>query len=98
MRNEQELIELELELDTITAFIIEHGNEKEFKTKDFDFACNVGDAIAWVLGVITTERFKSDAYIDFAKLKAIVSNIETRTGLKLAPADEAPREKTSSEE
>lgn len=83
MRSEQELRQLVTELDKLTEFISAHGNEKEFNTKDFNFACNVSDVISWVLEEITTERFTSDNYIDVVKLKAVVSKIELRTGQKL---------------
>ncbi|MBA7495858.1 hypothetical protein ES702_06454 [subsurface metagenome] len=84
MRSEAEIKRLGMELSHLTGFIGELGDNKEFKNKSFDFACNVHDAISWVLGEITTEHFVGDGYIDIAKLKTIASNIEARTGQSLA--------------
>jgi len=83
MRTIQELKAVEQELSKLTGFIAGLGNKKEFNNKDFDFACNVQDTIMWVLMEIETEHFRSDAYLDVAKLRKIAKNIELRTGKKL---------------
>lgn len=83
MRTEQELKELEQKLSKLTGFIAGHGNDREFKNKDFDFACNVSDTISWVLGETTTENFTSEAFINLDKLQKIAYRIEIRTGKML---------------
>lgn len=72
--------ELKEELEKITGFIGEYGTEEENKDNEFLFACNICDGLSWVLGEISTEGFKSDAYLDLAKLKIMVTEIEQRTG------------------
>ncbi len=83
VRSEMELRELEIKLGKVTAFICEFGSDDECQNKDFDFACNVHDAICWVLGEIPTEDFRSDCYLNVAKLQTIVKKIEDRTEQKL---------------
>ena len=72
--------ELKEELERITGFIGEYGTEEENKEHEFSFACNICDGLDWILGEISTEGFKSDAYLDLAKLKIMVTEIEQRTG------------------
>ena len=51
--------------------------------EDWTYACNVADALAWVLGRIKkTERFLSDAYLNLDKLMRIVRRIEKETKVK----------------
>ena len=70
--------ELNEELEKIVFFISEHGTKTETKDDDFIYACNVSDALSWVLGEESTERFRSDAYLNLAKLKRMVTEIEQR--------------------
>ena len=70
--------ELKEELDKITGFIGEYGIAQERDT-DYTYACNISDGLSWVLGEISTKRFRSDAYLDLAKLKRMVTEIEQRT-------------------
>ncbi|MBA7585904.1 hypothetical protein ES708_27896 [subsurface metagenome] len=83
MRSEQVIKELAEELEKLTGFIGEHGMPKEHMSKDFDFACTVCDALAWVLGEISTKHFTGDAYLNLFRLKHIARAIEIKTGKKL---------------
>lgn len=83
MRTESELTELSETLSRLTGFIAGNGNDREFKNKDFDFACNVTDTISWVLMETTTEIFISDAFINLDKLQKVAYRIEIRTGKSL---------------
>ena len=81
MQNETEIQELKQELETLTRFISANGTDEE---RDIiNYACNITDAMMWVLEETTTEHFKSDAYLDLFKLRAIAENIEHRTGENL---------------
>lgn len=80
MRSERELKEVEAKLNKLTGFIAEFGQNDEVATRSLGFAYDVNNTIKWVLGEITTEQFTSDAYLDVAMLRAIVANIELRTG------------------
>ena len=81
MRSEKEVRKLKEELERITGFIGEFGTDKEFEA--VTYACDVSDALSWVLGEITTEQFLSDSYLNMEKLKRIIREIEKRTGKKL---------------
>ncbi len=83
MKSEQEIKELAEELSKLTGFIADFGTEEEFQTDDHKFCCNVYDALYWVLGEISTKRFRSDVYLNLADLKEIARGIEARTGKKL---------------
>ncbi len=82
MRTENEIQEIKQELETLTGFIADFGTEQEFKHKCVGYSCNVVDALCWVLSEIGTEGYKSDNYLDLAKLHAIVRKVEQRTGKK----------------
>ena len=81
MRSEEEVRKLKEELERITSFISEFGTDEEFE--GIEFACDVIDALSWVLGEITTEQFLSDSYLNIEKVKRIIREIEKRTGKKL---------------
>lgn len=81
MRTEKEIREFKDELDKIVGFIADNGNDDEVKTKEHGFACDVLDALSWVLEDETTEHFKSIDYLDYDKLLEIIKGIEKRTGL-----------------
>ena len=49
--------------------------------EDWTYACNVADALDWVLGREKTERFL-DAYLNLDKLMRIVRRIEKETKVK----------------
>jgi hypothetical protein len=83
MRSEQEIKELVKELSRLTGFIGEFGTEEEFQSDDLKFCNNAFDTLYWILGEISTERFRSDAYLNLAELKEVAREIETRTGRKL---------------
>lgn len=83
IRNKKEIKELEEELSKITGFISDYGIDGEFNDKDFSYSCNITDALSWVLEEISTEHFRSNAYLDIDNLKKIVEKIEKRTGVKL---------------
>ncbi len=78
MQNETEIQELKQELETLTSFISANGTDEERNI--INYACNTTDALLWILEEITTEHFKSDAYLDLFKIRAIAENIEYRTG------------------
>ena len=80
MRSEEEVRKLKEELEKITGFISEFGTDEELE--NIVFACDVVDALSWVLGEITTEQFLSDSYLNMEKLKRITREIEKRTGKK----------------
>ena len=82
MKSEQEIRELVEELSKLTGFIGEFGTEEELQSDDFKYCCNVSDALGWVLGKISTEGVRSDAYLNLADLKEIARGIEARTGKK----------------
>jgi len=82
MRTENEIQELKQELETLTGFIADTGTEQEFGDKSVSYSSDVTDALNWVLEEIGTEDFRSDSYLDLAKLHAIASKIEKRTGKK----------------
>ena len=83
MRNQQKIREIMEKLEKLTGFIAEFGSLKELYNKDVQFSCNASDALSWVLGEITSERFISDAYVNFTHLREIDLMIERRTGKKL---------------
>ena len=51
--------------------------------KDYIYACNVGDALSYVLGEISIESFRSDSYLNIDNLKEIINELERRSGEKL---------------
>jgi len=77
-RTTKNIKELKEELEKITEFISDYGTDKETKDNAFLFACNICDGLSWVLGEISTKRFRSDAYLDLAKLKRMITEIEQR--------------------
>lgn len=83
MRNQQEIRELKEKLEKLTGFIGEFGTRKELYNKDVQFSCNASDAFSWILGEITSERFISDAYVNFKHLEEIAFMVERRIGKKL---------------
>lgn len=83
MRSQQEIRELKEKLAKLTGFIGEFGTLKELYNLDVQFSCNASDAFSRVLGEITSERFISDAYVNFTHLEEIALMIERRTGKKL---------------
>ena len=82
MRNKNEIQELQQELEILTCFIYEYGTEQEFKDECNIYSSNVIDALVWVMEEEETERFRSDNYLNLAKLHAIAKKIEQRTGKK----------------
>ncbi len=83
MRSEQEIKKLVEELSRLTGFIGEFGTEEESQGDDVKFCCNVSDALYWVSGEISTERFRSDAYLNLVELRKVAREVEARTGKKL---------------
>ncbi len=83
MRSKQELQQLKQELDRLTGFIADFGTQEEFESDGVTFGNDLSDAIAWVLGEISTEDLRSDAYLNMAGLEVIARKIEQRTGKKL---------------
>jgi hypothetical protein len=82
MRTENEIQELKQELEILTGFLVDSGTEQEFEDKCVCYSNDVADALDWVLEEIGTENFRSDSYLELAKLHAIASKIEQRTGKK----------------
>jgi hypothetical protein len=83
MRGEREIAELKDKLEKMTGFIADYGSEEEFNNKDVSYACDVIDALDWVLGLISTEHFLSDSYLNLAGLQKLVKEVEKRAGKKL---------------
>jgi hypothetical protein len=83
IRNEKELRELKEELSKLTGFIADFGTDKEFQSSEMTFANDVVDALSWVLNEISTENFRSEAYLSITALKEVANGIERRTGKKL---------------
>jgi hypothetical protein len=83
MQSEQEIRELSEELSKLTGFIYENGSPEQISSRYLSFSCDVCDALAWVLGEITTDDFKSHTHLDLASLKNIAAYIETTTSRKL---------------
>lgn len=83
IRNEKEIKELKEELSKLTGFIADFGTDKEFQSSEMPFANDVVDALSWVLNEISTENFRSKAYLNIAALKEVAKGIERRTGKKL---------------
>ncbi|MBA7638499.1 hypothetical protein ES703_46155 [subsurface metagenome] len=59
-----------------------HTPADERLDKDVRFSCNVSDTLAWDLGEIQTERFRSEDYLNLEHVKQIARAIEIRTGEK----------------
>ena len=83
MQGEQEIRSLKEELEKLTGFISDNGSAEQFAGKEFVFACNVCDSLAWVLEETLVEHFRSDSYINLELLKQIARAIEMKTGKKL---------------
>lgn len=83
MRREQESKELADELAKLTGFIADFGTDDELHSKHVQYACNITDALYWVLGEPSTERFRSSAHLDINLLEVLAKMIEIRTGEKL---------------
>ncbi len=60
VRNLQEVRELKELLERITGFIADYGEDEYLDDPDFKYACNVADALAWVLGEIDTGEFTAE--------------------------------------
>lgn len=84
MISEQEIKALCDELSKLTGFISEHGSPEQIASKNFQFACNICDALGWVLEDTSTEQFRSDAYLNLDDLNDTARYIETATGKNLA--------------
>ncbi len=83
MRSEQEIRDLKEELEKLTGFISENTAPGKLCREDEVYACNVCDALGWVLEDILTDNFKTDAYLKLNKLKHSVRVLERMTGKKL---------------
>jgi len=64
MRNDQEIKDMVNELENAVSVDDVEEYDRVAKDKDFKYLCNVLDTLSWVLGEISTEDFKSDAYIN----------------------------------
>lgn len=80
---EQDIIEIYIELLKLLLFIAKYGDKSDLESKDVLFDMNVSDALNLVLGEISTDRFRSDAYLCLDCLRRTASIIEKRTGQKL---------------
>jgi hypothetical protein len=83
MKSEQEIKEVKAQLEKLSGFIADLGNDEEFGHKDVAYSNDIDDALSWVLGQITTERFLSDAYVNLSNLYEIAEKVEVRTGNKV---------------
>jgi len=77
IRNEKEIKE---ELSKLTGFVADFGTDKDFQSSEMPFANDVVDALSWVLDEISTQNFRSEAYLNIAALKEVANEIERRTG------------------
>jgi len=84
VRNLQEVRELKELLERITGFIADYGGEQYLDDPDFKYACDVADALAWVLGEIDTYKFTSPNYLNLDRLMAMVKEIEMKRGVKFS--------------
>jgi hypothetical protein len=82
VRNLQEVRELKELLERITGFIADYGGEQYLDDPAFKYACDVADALAWVLGEIDTGKFTGPDYLNLDKLMTIVKEIEEKRGAK----------------
>lgn len=71
-------------LDKLTGFIAENGTRSELTNKDVQYACNICDALYWILGEISTENFTSDTHLNLEHLERLARSVEERTENKLA--------------
>jgi len=69
MKNEREIKEIVDELESAVNVDDTEEYDRVAEDKDFKYLCNVLDALSWVLGEISTDNFKSDAYINLDKIK-----------------------------
>ena len=83
-RNLHEVKELKELLEHITGFIADYGGEQYLDDPAFRYACDVADALAWVLGEIDTGKFTGPDYLNLDKLIAIVKKIEEERGVKFS--------------
>ena len=84
MRSESEIKELKKVLAKLTEFIAEHGDLGEFDKEDWTYACNVCDALSWVLGEIKSDHFQSDAHLSVVELRRMAVAVEVKSGKRLA--------------
>ncbi|NIN01189.1 MAG: hypothetical protein GTO24_24780 [candidate division Zixibacteria bacterium] len=71
MRTEREIRALYDELEKLPGFIANYSDEQERKNRDLGFVCDVLDVLLWVLEEMSTEEFRSGAYLNLDKLKEI---------------------------
>jgi hypothetical protein len=84
MINEIEIKSLKECLEQLTGYIAEYGSEKEYGSDTMTFANNVCDALSWVLEEISSDHFKTDAYLNILGLEEVAQQIESRTQKKLS--------------
>jgi len=69
MRSEEEIREMINELENAVNVDNIEEYDRVAKNGDFKYLCNILDALSWVLEEISTDDFKSDAYINLDKIK-----------------------------
>ena len=72
MRTENEVKKLKKDLEKLTGMIANIDTSSD----DFKFACNVEDALSWVLEEISTPAFLSNGYLNIEELQRIASKAE----------------------
>lgn len=78
MIDEVEIRGLQSRLEKFSDFIADYGSDNEFNNDAMEFANNICDALSWVIGEISTDDFKSEAYLNMLELETVANNIEDK--------------------
>ncbi len=84
VRSPQDVRELKELLEHITGFIADYGEDEYLDDPAFTYACDVTDALAWVLGEIDTGEFTGTNYLNLDRLMAMVKEVEKKRGVKFS--------------
>ena len=84
MRDEKELRDLREKLEAYAGFIMSYGAGEESADKTVSFACDVYDALSWVLEEEPTEKFLSADFLNIKHLESLVRKIKKRTQNKFS--------------
>ena len=79
MKSEKEIKEVLNELEQITGFISEYASQEEIeldKTKSWNYACNVSDALRFVVEDYDTVESFLESYVELPNLKKIADALE----------------------
>jgi len=73
MRSEEEVRGLRDELLKLTGYISDYGKRENRAAESMVFANDACDVLTWVLEEESTERFRSDAYLDLPQLRRLAT-------------------------